>query len=167
MDNYIEVAVVSFNNSKNKYYFLTNNLKLRNNLTVIVNTERGLQFGLVEDIININSNSTKMPTKEIVRIATKKDYNQYLNNLKDAKTAYKKCKELIKENDLQMNLIDASYNFERTQLYFSYVANERVDFRNLAKSLAAIYKVRIELRQVGPRDKAKEIGGIGPCGNNY
>ena len=172
MDNYIEVAVVSFNNSKNKYYFLTNNLKLRKNLTVIVNTERGLQFGLVDDIININSNSTKMPTKDIVRIATKKDYNQHLNNLKDAKTAYKKCKELIKENDLQMNLIDASYNFERTQLYFSYVANERVDFRNLAKSLAAIYKVRIELRQVGPRDKAKEIGGIGPCGrqlccNNY
>ena len=80
MDNYIEVAVVSFNNSKNKYYFLTNNLKLRNNLTVIVNTERGLQFGLVEDIININSNSTKMPTKEIVRIATKKDYNQYLKH---------------------------------------------------------------------------------------
>ena len=63
-----------------------------------------------------------------------------------------------------MNLLDASYNFDRSQLFFNYIANERVDFRELAKQLASLYKVRIELRQVGPRDKAKEVGGLGPCG---
>ena len=118
----IKIAGVSFVKNGRNYYFDSNILNLKKGLTVIVETERGLQFGTVE------------------------------------------CKELIEKSGLDMKLIDASYNFERTQLYFTYLSNDRVDFRELAKQLAGIYKVRIELRQIGPRDKAKEVGGLGPCG---
>ena len=158
----IEVVGVNFTKYGRKYYFLTNGLKLKEGLTVIVETERGLQFGYVVEVTKIKSNKDQM--KKVIRISTKKDYNNHKNNIKDAKSAFKKCKELIEKDNLDMKLIDASYNFDRSQLYFSYISNDRVDFRELAKQLAAIYRVRIELRQIGPRDKAKEIGGIGPCG---
>lgn len=157
----IDVVGVTFTKYGRKYYFLTNQLILRKGLTVIVETERGLQFGYVVEVTKIKKTDNM---KSVIRVSTKKDYNQHLNNIKDSKSAFKKCKELIEKDGLDMKLIDASYNFERTQLYFSYISNDRVDFRELAKQLASIYKVRIELRQIGPRDKAKEIGGIGPCG---
>lgn len=160
----IEVVGVTFNKNGRKYYFLPNNLKLREGLTVIVETERGLQFGYVTEITTLNKNIDPSSMKSVVRVSTKQDYNDYKNNIKDSKKAFEKCKELIEKDGLDMKLIDASYNFERTQLYFTYISNDRVDFRELAKQLAAIYKVRIELRQIGPRDKAKEVGGIGPCG---
>lgn len=160
----IEVVGVTFNKNGRKYYFLPNNLKLREGLTVIVETERGLQFGYVTEITTLNKNIDPSSMKSVVRVSTKQDYNDYKNNIKDSKKAFEKCKELIEKDGLDMKLIDASYNFERTQLYFTYISNDRVDFRELAKQLAAIYKVRIELRQIGPRDKAKEVGGLGPCG---
>ena len=160
----LEVAGVTFTKYGRKYYFLTNNLELREGLTVIVKTERGLQFGYVVELTKIKKSKNSDPMKNVIRISTKKDYNQHKNNIKDAKVAFEKCKELIEKDGLDMKLIDASYNFERTQLYFTYISNDRVDFRELAKQLAAIYKVRIELRQIGPRDKAKEVGGLGPCG---
>ena len=100
----------------------------------------------------------------VVRISTKKDYLQHLNNLKDANKAVDICKNIIASNKLNMSIVDAFYMFDRSQLIFRFVSEERVDFRNLAKELGAIFKTRIELRQVGIRDKAKEIGGIGPCG---
>ena len=164
MENIVEVAAVCFKKNGPKYYFLTDNIELKNNISVIVETERGLQFGFVEDLIKMSTDNNNLPNKKIIRISTKKDYSKYLNNIKDSKEAFKKCKELIKKNNLDMNLLDASYNFDRSQLFFNYIANERVDFRELAKQLASLYKVRIELRQVGPRDKAKEVGGLGPCG---
>lgn len=160
----VEVVGVNFKKYGRKYYFLTNDLKLREGITVIVETERGLQFGYVVEVTKIKVNNNAEPIKSVIRVSSKKDYSIHKNNIKDAKEAFKKCKELIEKNNLDMKLIDASYNFERTQLYFSYISNDRVDFRELAKQLAAIYKVRIELRQIGPRDKAKEVGGIGPCG---
>ena len=158
------VAGVTFSKYGRKYYFDTNGLSLKLGLTVIVETERGLQFGYVVELKEINKKTLPDNIKKVLRISSKKDYNQHLNNIKDSKTAFKKCKELIEKDGLDMKLIDANYNFERTQLFFSYISNDRVDFRELAKQLAAIYKVRIELRQIGPRDKAKEIGGLGPCG---
>lgn len=156
------VSVV-FNNSNKKYCFNDNGLKLKKNLTVIVDTDKGLQFGKVVQFIK-NDNYNNSDFNNVVRISTKKDYLQHLNNLKDASKAVDICKNIIASNKLNMSIVDAFYMFDRSQLIFRFVSEERVDFRNLAKELGAIFKTRIELRQVGIRDKAKEIGGIGPCG---
>lgn len=156
------VSVV-FNNSNKKYCFNDNGLKLKKNLTVIVDTDKGLQFGKVVKFIK-NDNYNDSDFNNVVRISTKKDYLQHLNNLKDANKAVDICKNIIASNKLNMSIVDAFYMFDRSQLIFRFVSEERVDFRNLAKELGAIFKTRIELRQVGIRDKAKEIGGIGPCG---
>lgn len=156
------VSVV-FNNSNKKYCFNDNGLKLKKNLTVIVDTDKGLQFGKVVQFIK-NDNYNNSDFNNVVRISTKKDYLQHLNNLKDASKAVDICKNIIANNKLNMSIVDAFYMFDRSQLVFRFVSEERVDFRNLAKELGAIFKTRIELRQVGIRDKAKEIGGIGPCG---
>ena len=164
-DEYVNVVGITFKKYGKKYYFDCHNLNLRKNLTVIVETERGLQFGtVITDIIKMDKKSIHYPLKSVIRVSTKKDYTNHLNNIKDAKNAYKKCNELIKKYNLDMKLVDVNYTFERTQLFFTFIANDRVDFRDLAKDLAKIYKTRIELRQIGPRDKAKVIGGIGTCG---
>ena len=101
---------------------------------------------------------------KIERVATDEEYDDYLNNLKDADRALKKCIEFAKELELDMNVVNAQFNLDRSQLLFNFTADARVDFRELAKKLASIYHTRIELRQIGARDKAKEIGGIGVCG---
>ena len=164
-DEYVNVVGITFKKYGKKYYFDCHNLNLRKNLTVIVETERGLQFGtVITDIIKMEKKNIHYPLKSVIRVSTKKDYTNHLNNIKDAKNAYKKCNELIKKYNLDMKLVDVNYTFERTQLFFTFIANDRVDFRDLAKDLAKIYKTRIELRQIGPRDKAKEVGGLGPCG---
>ena len=102
--------------------------------------------------------------KTVIRKATKDDYNIYINNKKDADKAILEARKLVNKLKLDMRIIDASFTFDRSQLLFNFLADERVDFRELAKRLAQIYKTRIELRQIGVRDKAKEVGGIGPCG---
>ena len=108
----------------------------------------------IEDVVEYN----------VVRISTKKDYLQHLKNLKAAEEAIIKCRDIVNDYDLAMNIIDASYNFDGSQLLFRFVADERIDFRDLVRDLGSTFKTRIELRQVGIRDRAKEIGGIGPCG---
>lgn len=157
----MKVVGVKINNSGKTLYYNDNDLNLKINLTVIVNTERGLQFATVTEFLE-DVNFDKY--EDIVRIATKKDYLQHLKNLDDEKKALEKCKELIAKNELNMTVIDASYNFDKSQLLFRFVSDERVDFRQLAKELGAKLRTRIELRQIGVRDKAKEIGGLGPCG---
>ena len=164
-NNIINVVGVTFKKYGKKYYFNCKNLNLRKKITVIVETERGLQFGtVVTDVFQIDTSKINYTLKPIIRISTKKDYTNHLNNIKDARAAYNKCNELIKKHNLDMKLVDVNYTFERTQLFFTFMSSDRVDFRELAKELAKIYKVRIELRQIGPRDKAKEVGGLGPCG---
>ena len=161
----VNVVGVIFKKYGKKYYFDCHDLKLKKNLTVIVETERGLQFGTVAtDIIQMEKSKIHFPLKNVIRISTKKDYTDHLNNIKDEKLAFEKCNELIKKYDLDMKLVEVSYTFERTQMFFTFISSDRVDFRDLAKDLAKLYKTRIELRQIGPRDKAKEIGGLGPCG---
>ena len=140
------VSVV-FNNSNKKYCFNDNGLKLKKNLTVIVDTDKGLQFGKVVQFIK-NDNYNDSDFNNVVRISTKKDYLQHLNNLKDANKAVDICKNIIASNKLNMSIVDAFYMFDRSQLIFRFVSEERVDFRNLAKELGAIFKTRIELRQI-------------------
>ena len=160
----MEIVAVKINCKGKIYYFKNDFLKLRKNCTVIVDTERGLQYGQVVDFIDINKVNDSCELKEVIRLTTKKDYIQHLTNLKDAEKAIKNCKEMIKKYNLNMSIIDAEYTFTRSQLIFKFVSDERVDFRQLAKDLGAYSKTRIELRQVGIRDKAKEIGGLGICG---
>ena len=161
----IEVVGVSFKRNGKVYYFSPNGIKVEKEDNVIVKTERGLQFGTVE-VANkeISSNQLNSALSNIVRIASKKDIEQNEKNIQQSKEALSKCKELIEKYNLEMMVLDASYTFDRNQLLFTFIADSRVDFRKLAKDLANIYKTRIELRQVGVRDKAKEIGGYGSCG---
>lgn len=157
----MKVVGVKINNSDKIDYFDSNNFNLKKNLTVIVDTERGLQFGKVCEIHDeLNDNHYD----KVIRIATKKDYLQYMKNIKDAEYAIMKCRELVHKNNLNMTIIDATYNFDKSQLLFRFLSEERVDFRQLARELGSKLKSRIELRQIGIRDKAKEIGGFGPCG---
>ena len=159
-----EVVGVTFEEGK-VYYFDPNGHKLKENVTVIVETEQGLQFGTVKiPLIKIPETKIKTKLKKVIRISTKKDFNQYKRNKSDAKEAKKQCQIIADEQNLNMKIIDASYTFDRDKLIFRFLADNRVDFRELAKELAKIYKVRIELRQIGVRDKAKEVGGYGPCG---
>ena len=129
---------------------------------VIVETDKGLQYAKINAVYlekEVNDN-----LKSIIRKATEEDENQYLENLKDAEVALKKCRKFVEELDLNMKVLNAQFTFERTQLLFNFIADERVDFRELARKLAGVYHTRIELRQIGARDKAREIGGIGICG---
>ena len=116
--------------------------------------------------LNVDEKKIKNQEKEtkFVRISTKEDIKTNVNNIKEANSAYRKCAKLIEKYKLDMRLIDANYTLDKKQLVFQFTSDNRVDFRDLAKELASIYKTRIELRQIGVRDKAKCIGGIGVCG---
>ncbi len=161
----INVVGVRFKPHGQIYYFDPGKLNLKNNITVIVETEHGLQFGtVVNPNIEINPERITNKLKKVIKVANKNDYLKHKKNLKDASFALKKCRQLVEKQDLKMHIIDASYTFDRDKLIFRFFADNRIDFRELAKELASIYKVRIELRQIGIRDKAKEIGGYGPCG---
>lgn len=161
----MNIVTIKFEDDSRTEYYNAEDFELKPNLTVIAQTKQGTRFGTV-DKINLplppHTNPNKLP--QIVRISTKKDYHQYKKNEKDAKEAYEKCRELVKENELPMNVISARYTFDRDKLIFEFVSDNRVDFRQLAKELAYYYRTRIELRQIGIRDKAKQISGYGPCG---
>lgn len=160
-----EVIGVSFTEGKRIYYFDPANIKPNFGDDVIVETERGLQYGKIATlIVEKKEKSLNMPLKRIIRIATKDDRKKHELNLNEEKKAMKECEKLIKKYNLNMKVIDANFTFDKEQLMYHFLSDSRIDFRNLAKELAGIFKTRIELRQIGVRDKAKEIGGIGPCG---
>ena len=160
-----KIVGIAFNKKGKVYNFDPSDFELHINDTVIVETEKGLQYGyVINEIKELEAPEFDIPLKPVIRIATKKDNTNYLKNIKDAETALVKAREIVEELDLDMRLLDASYTYDRKQLLFNFIADERIDFRELAKRLAQIYKTRIELRQIGIRDKAKEIGGLGPCG---
>lgn len=161
----VKVVGIKFEENGRIYYFSPANLKVKENDDVIVETERGLQFGhAVTDILEKEEKDVFLPLKDIIRIATPSDKLSYEKNEKSAKKALSFAKTLAEKEDIDMKLYDASYTLDRKKLIFKFIADERVDFRNFAKLLAAKYKTRIELRQIGARDKAKEISGLGPCG---
>lgn len=162
MDKYYIYGVNFKDNGK--VYNFKSKIKCPINVTVITETEKGEQLGKVVSYIKEHTNKNYDELRDIIRISTKKDYEEHLKNLKDANLALKECRKIARELKLEMNVINATYTFDRKQLIFNFLADERIDFRELAKRLASIYRTRIELRQIGARDKAREIGGIGQCG---
>ena len=162
MDKYYIYGVNFKDNGK--IYNFKSKVKCPINVTVITETEKGEQFGRVVSYIKDSNIKNYEELKDIIRISTKTDYETYLKNLRDAESALKESREIVKELGLDMKIINATYTFDRKQLIFNFLADERVDFRELAKRLASVYRTRIELRQIGARDKAREIGGVGSCG---
>lgn len=158
------IVGVNFKENGRISYFSYDKLDINVNDGVIVETERGLQYAFVILKKTIDGRNLSSSIKGVVRKATDADVKQYNRNVQDAKKAIVEGRKLVEKLNLDMRIIDASFTFDRNQLLFNFLADERVDFRELAKRLAQIYKTRIELRQIGVRDKAKEVGGIGPCG---
>ena len=162
---YPYIAFVSFKGSKKVYTFGTDSTEYKVGDQVIVETIRGLEVGTImrdcEVYINHHNN---LELKPILRKARQKDIDDVAKNAEAAKEALVICDKHIKELNLDMNLIEAEYTLDRSKIIFVYVADERVDFRELLKALAAEFKCRIELRQIGPRNKSKIIGGLGMCG---
>lgn len=161
----MKIVGIQFDNDERIHYYYVENMDLRKNVTVIVNENGTLKFGKV--VTPIHSIDEKKLTKalgDVIRIASKQDYQKYMSNLKQANQALEKCKELVKKYKLDMRIIDAIYTFDQDQLVFHFYADQRIDFRDLARDLASIYKTRIELRQIGVRDKAKKVCGMGVCG---
>lgn len=158
------VGVISSNKDKITYYYIQNNI-IKKGFNVIVRTDKGLEFAkAVTDVHPIDDTKLKVNLNSIERVATKEDFYNNKENIRKANDALKKCEKLVKKYNLDMKILDANYTFNRDQLIIRFYSDVRIDFRDLAKELASIYKTRIELRQVGVRDKAKEIGGYGSCG---
>ena len=160
----IKLASVKFKSAGKIYYFSTN-LKLKKDDRVVVETARGLELGEIsQELKDISEFNLDTELKKIVRKATKKDIENYQKNVKDAKQALVTCKEIVSRYDVNIQLTNCEYTLDKAKVIFMYTSDDRVDFRELLKELAVVFKCRIELRQIGPRDKAKVIGGIGTCG---
>ena len=160
----IKLASVKFK-SAGKIYYLSTNLKLKKDDRVVVETARGLELGEIsQELKDISEFNLDTELKKIVRKATKKDIENYQKNVRDAKQALVTCKEIVSRYDVNMQLTNCEYTLDKAKVIFMYTSDDRVDFRELLKELAVVFKCRIELRQIGPRDKAKVIGGIGTCG---
>lgn len=161
----IKAVGVSFKENGKVYHFSPNGQTYKLGDKVIVETERGTQLGTIKkEEYELKEESLRSSLSLIDRKASQNDEKKHEKNLENARESLKKCRELIDKYKLNMYVIDASFTFDRSQLFIRFMADERIDFRSLAKDLANIYKTRIELRQVGVRDKAKEIGGCGACG---
>ena len=163
----INIVGVRFKNAGKIYYFDPVEFEIEEGMDVVVETARGLEYGtIVVGKKEIDEESLVSPLKPIIRIATEEDTKIYNENKEKAKETFQVCLEKIKEHNLTMYLIDCEYTFDRNKLIFYFTAEGRIDFRELVKDLAAIFKTRIELRQIGVRDEAKSIGGLGPCGRS-
>ena len=163
--DFTHYAGISFNNSSRAYYFGVKNINLQKGDKVVVETVRGPELGTVAyDLIEISNYKNDLPLKPVLRKATEVDIKLYENNIKDAEIALEICKNEVAKLGLEMYLISCEYTLDKAKVIFSYLADERVDFRELLKVLASKLHTRIELRQIGSRDKAKIIGGIGMCG---
>ena len=159
------VVSIKFSSSKKAYNFGTNDESLKYGDKVVVETVRGIELGeMISDLRPFSTYSSNLTLKPITRKATSRDIDNDARNKRDTVEATKQCQKCIDELGLEMYLISTEYTLDRSKIIFSYVADDRVDFRELLKKLAAIFKCRIELRQIGARDKAKIIGGLGTCG---
>ena len=160
-----DVVGVRFKKAGKIYYFDPGDFEIPKDEFVIVETARGVEFGRV--VIarkQVEEHDVVLPLKKVLRIANVKDRLIVEENKAAAEDAYKVCNQKVEEHKLDMKLIDVEYTFDRNKVIFYFTADGRVDFRELVKDLAAIFRTRIELRQIGVRDEAKMLGGIGPCG---
>ena len=156
---------VQFKKVGKKYFFSPANFSIKENDYVVVETIRGIELGhVVGDVFDISERDLVAELKPVLRIATKKDLDDYKHNIEAIPNVLEKCKFHIKHNNLEMKLLNCEYTLDRAKLIIYFEADGRVDFRQLVKDLAEEFRVRIELRQVGSRDGAKVIGGLGPCG---
>ena len=161
----VDVVVVSSEVTKNLYYLSPGDIDLKLGDNVVFETDNGLLVGYVrKEKYQENNKNLAMPLFKVLRLVNKEDKKTLKDNNIIAEKALADAKKISSLLNLNMNFVDAYYYFDRSQLVFSFLAEDRVDFRELAKKLASKYKTRIELRQVGVRDKAKKIGGLGPCG---
>ena len=161
----IKVIGVRFRQAGKIYNFDPAELDIKKGDHVIVETARGVEYGyVVEDIKEVTEEDVIMPLKPVMRVATPEDDKKAEENIEKEKKAFKICKEKIVKHCLEMKLIDTEYTFDNNKVLFYFTADGRIDFRELVKDLAAVFKTRIELRQVGVRDETKMLGGMGICG---
>ena len=147
------------------YYFDSNQLVLKPGDFVIADTSRGQDLGEVMiGMRDVEEDSLPSPLKKIIRVATEQDIRRGAENRQKEKEAFQVCQKKIAEHQLDMKLVSVEYAFDASKILFYFTANGRVDFRSLVKDLASVFKMRIELRQIGVRDEAKMLGGLGPCG---
>ena len=161
----IKVIGVRFKKAGKIYYFDPSGLEIKKGDFVVVETARGIEFGeCVIGIKEIPESDIVAPLKSVIRVAEEADINKHKENKVKEKDALDICLKKIEEHGLNMKLIDVEYTFDNNKVIFYFTADGRVDFRELVKDLATIFKTRIELRQIGVRDEAKMLGGLGPCG---
>jgi cell fate regulator YaaT (PSP1 superfamily) len=163
----VTVVGVRFKKAGKIYYFAPGDLDIAKDSCVIVETARGVEFGdCVIGPKEINENEVVAPLKNVLRKATEEDIAINAENKRKEVEAFRICSEKIEQHELVMKLIDVEYTFDNNKVIFYFTADGRVDFRELVKDLATIFKTRIELRQIGVRDEAKMVGGLGPCGRS-
>jgi len=163
----IKVVGVRFRAAGKIYFFDPLNFDIKKGNHVIVETARGVEYGIVVGSMKeVEDNKVVQPLKPVLRIATPHDDKQEISNKIKEKEAFKICLEKIQKHKLDMKLIDAEYTFDNNKVLFYFTADGRIDFRELVKDLAAVFKTRIELRQIGVRDETKIKGGIGICGRS-
>ena len=161
----VKVIGVRFRNAGKIYYFAPGKYEIKSGQHVIVETARGIEYGyVVLGTREVEDGKVVQPLKSVIRMATKEDEAVEEANNKKEKDAFKVCLEKIRKHNLEMKLIDVEYTFDNNKILFYFTADGRIDFRELVKDLAAVFKTRIELRQVGVRDETKIVGGIGICG---
>ena len=161
----IKVIGVRFRQAGKVYFFDPMNMKIEKGQHVIVETARGVEYGnVVLGIREVEDDKVVLPLKPVIRIATAEDDKKEEANRKKEKEAYNICLEKIAKHKLEMKLIDVEYTFDNNKVLFYFTADGRIDFRELVKDLAAVFRTRIELRQIGVRDETKIRGGIGICG---
>ncbi|HEU5140318.1 MAG TPA: stage 0 sporulation family protein [Bacillales bacterium] len=160
-----DVIGIRFKKAGKVYYFDPGYLQMAYGDFAIVETARGVEYGkVVIEKRQVEENDVVLPLKKVIRVASKKDKIQVEENKVAASEAFDICLRKIGEHGLKMKLVDAEYTFDRNKMIFYFTADGRVDFRELVKNLASVFRTRIELRQIGVRDEAKLLGGIGPCG---
>lgn len=164
----MNIVGVKFKEKGKTYYFNPNGLQINKGDAVIVETVRGLEFGYVS-LVNkdVAEENLQNPLKNVIRVATEEDYKKNEENKRKEKEAFEICVKKAEEHKLNMKFIEAEYTFDNSKVIFYFSADGRIDFRELVKDLAAIFKTRIELRQIGVRDEAKMIGGLGHCGREF
>ena len=160
-----DVVGVKFKDVGKMYYFSPGDNQVAMGDNVIVETARGLEFGTIcRERTSVDESELVAPLKSIIRKATDADRKKHADNLAKKDNALRLCQEKIDAHGLEMKLIDVEYTFDNSKVVFYFTADGRVDFRELVKDLASVFRMRIELRQIGVRDEAKMIGGVGSCG---